>query len=205
MSKSNIYSILSIFLLFMAIIQAPIFYYYTFGMIAILIIVPYVVFGFGLTIWLLVVIVKKSDQITRTPKITIGLTFLIGSFTLIFGESLIEKLDWNLRKNDREVIIELIKEDKIQPNGKYNNGIAKLSNWNFPPISNGGNEITIYKTESSKVTVEFYINRGFLDHYSAFVYTNDTEKIKELEEHMSYQKGLQLNKKLDENWYRVSY
>jgi short-subunit dehydrogenase len=57
----------------------------------------------------------------------------------------------------------------------------------------------------NKVKVEFYINRGFLDHYSAFVYTNDTEKIKELEEHMSYQKGLHINKKLDEHWYRVSY
>ena len=72
-----------------------------------------------------------------------------------------------------------------------------MENWNIPPISNGGNEIAIYKTDKNNLTVEFYIDRGFLDHYSAFVYTNDKKKIQELEEGA--------NKKLDENWYIVSY
>ncbi|UJP64741.1 hypothetical protein IPZ59_18410 [Mongoliitalea daihaiensis] len=205
MNKSNIYSILSFFLLLMAIIQAPLFYYYTFGMLAIIIIAPYVVVGFGLTIWLLVVMVKKSDQIKRTPKIILGLTFLIGSLTLVLGESLIEKLDWSIRKKEREEIIELIKEGKIQPNGKYNNGIAKLSNWNFPPISNGGNEILIYQSSEGFFTVKFFINRGFLDHYSAFVYSEDQDEIKEIEERISYSNGLHKNKKIDKNWFRVSY
>jgi len=205
MNTSKIYSILSFFLLFPAIIQAPLFYYYTFGMIAILIIAPYVVFGFGLTIWLLVVMIKKSDQIKRTPKIILGLTFLIGSLTLVFGESLIEKLDWSLRKKEREEIIELIKEGKIQPNGEYNNGIAKLTNWNFPPISNGGNEILIYQSSEGFLTVKFFINRGFLDHYSAFEYSEDKDEIKEIEERIAYSSGLHNNKKIDKNWYRVSY
>ncbi|WP_236137505.1 hypothetical protein [Mongoliitalea daihaiensis] len=174
-------------------------------MLAIIIIAPYVVVGFGLTIWLLVVMVKKSDQIKRTPKIILGLTFLIGSLTLVLGESLIEKLDWSIRKKEREEIIELIKEGKIQPNGKYNNGIAKLSNWNFPPISNGGNEILIYQSSEGFFTVKFFINRGFLDHYSAFVYSEDQDEIKEIEERISYSNGLHKNKKIDKNWFRVSY
>ena len=138
-------------------------------------------------------------------KLGVILTISIGCLSLVFGEDIIEKLDWKFRRNSREEIVQLVKTDKLKPNVSHNNIICTLDNWNFPPISNGGNEIAIYKVDSSKVTVEFYINRGFLDHYSAFVYTNDTEKVKELEEHISFEKGLHFNKKLDEHWYRVSY
>ncbi|WP_211209913.1 hypothetical protein [Cyclobacterium marinum] len=142
---------------------------------------------------------------TRFQKIGVILTISIGSLTLFFGEDLIEKLDWHLRKKSREEIIQLIKEDKLRPNVSHNNIICTLDNWNLPPISNGGNEIAIFKMEDNKFTVEFYIDRGFLDHYSAFVYTNNKDKIQELEERMTWKKELHNNKKLEENWYRVSY
>lgn len=206
MIKTKIHNILTIFVLTMAIIQAPLIYYYTFGLFAFFIVIPYLIFGLGLTVWLLTVVLKnKNSEITRIQRIGVILTISIGSFTLFFGEDLIEKLDWHFRKNSREEIIELIKADKLRPNVSHNNIICTLDNWNFPPISNGGNEIAIYKTEDNILTVEFYINRGFLDHYSAFVYTDDKDKIQELEERMTWKKGLHVNKKLDENWYRVSY
>jgi hypothetical protein len=159
-----------------------------------------------LTIWLLTVVSKnKNSEITRFQKLGVILTICIGSFTLFFSEEIIEKLDWQFRRDSREEIVELIKADKLKPNVTHNNIICTLDNWNIPPISNGGNEIAIYKTDENKLTVEFFINRGFLDHYSAFVYTNDKDKIKELEERTTLNKGLHVNKKLDENWYRVSY
>lgn len=190
----------------MAIIQAPLFYYYTFGLFSIFIVIPYLIIGLGLTVWLLTVVLKnKNLEITRFQKLGVILTITIGSLTLFFGENIIEKLDWQLRRNSREEIIELIKADKLKPNVSYNKIICTLENWNIPPISNGGNEIAIYKTDGNKLTVEFYIDRGFLDHYSAFIYTNDKKKIQELEERITFNKGLHVNKKLGENWYRISH
>jgi hypothetical protein len=204
--KINEYNKLTIVVLIMAIIQAPFFYYYTFGIFAFFVVIPYLFIGLGLTIWLLVAVLKNTNsQMTIFHKLGIVLTISIGSLSLFFGEDIIEKLDWKLRRNSREEIVQLVKADKLKPNVSHNNIICTLDNWEFPPISNGGNEIAIYKTDTGKLTVEFYINRGFLDHYSAFVYTDDAEKIKELENHISYEKGNHINKQLDEHWYRVSY
>lgn len=190
----------------MAIIQAPFFYYYTYGLLAFFIVIPYLVFGLGLTVWLLTIVWKnKKSEISRFQKLGVILIISIGSFSLFFGSAIIEKLDWQLRRNSREEIIELIKADKLKPNVSHNNMIYTLDSWSIPPISNGGNEIVIYKTDDNKLRVEFFINRGFLDHYSAFVYTNDKEEIQKLEELTILNEGVHVNKKLDENWYRVAY
>ena len=200
------YDVLTVFVLIMAIIQAPLVYYYTSGLFAFFIVIPYLFVGLGLTIWLLSLVTKKSnEQITVFHRIGVFLTIFIGCVSFIFGEDFIEKFDWNLRRNSREEIIQLIKSKKLRTNNNDKNVLYTLDNWKFPLISNGGNKILISQTELGKLTVEFYINRGFLDHYSAFVYTNDQEKIKELEDYMSIKKSTETNKKLDQNWYRVSY
>ena len=206
MTNSRFYSLLTIFVLTLAIIQAPLLYYYTFGLFAFFIVIPYLIVGLGLTVWLLIVVLKsKKSEIVRFQKLGVILTISIGSLTLFLGEETIEKLDWWFRRNSRQEIIELVKAGRLKPNVTHNNIICTLEDWNIPPISNGGNEIAIYKTDDNRLTVEFYINRGFLDHYSAFVYTNDKEKIQELEERTAFNTGLHVNKKLEENWYRVSY
>ena len=200
------YDVLTVFVLIMAIIQAPLVYYYTSGLFAFFIVIPYLFVGLGLTIWLLSLVTKKSnEQITVFHRIGVFLTIFIGCVSFIFGEDFIEKFDWNLRRNSREEIIQLIKSKKLRTNNNDKNVLYTLDNWKFPLISNEGNKILISQTELGKLTVEFYINRGFLDHYSAFVYTNDQEKIKELEDYMSIKKSTETNKKLDQNWYRVSY
>lgn len=206
MTNSRFYSLLTIFVLTLAIIQAPLLYYYTFGLFAFFIVIPYLIVGLGLTVWLLIVVLKsKKSEIVRFQKLGVILTISIGSLTLFLGEETIEKLDWWFRRNSRQEIIELVKADRLKPNVTHNHIICTLEDWNIPPISNGGNEIAIYKTDDNRLTVEFYINRGFLDHYSAFVYTNDKEKIQELDERTALNTGLHVNKKLEENWYRVSY
>lgn len=206
MTNSRFYSLLTIFVLTLAIIQAPLLYYYTFGLFAFFIVIPYLIVGLGLTVWLLIVVLKsKKSEIVRFQKLGVILIISIGSLTLFLGEETIEKLDWWFRRNSRQEIIELVKADRLKPNVTHNHIICTLEDWNIPPISNGGNEIAIYKTDDNRLTVEFYINRGFLDHYSAFVYTNDKEKIQELDERTALNTGLHVNKKLEENWYRVSY
>lgn len=57
---------------------------------------------------------------------------------------------------------------------------------------------------SKSITVTFYINRGFLDHYSAFVYSDDSVTIKELEGRVTEQPKPG-NEKLDIHWYKVNY
>jgi hypothetical protein len=72
------------------------------------------------------------------------------------------------------------------------------------PISNTTNDIDIDENASGIVSMKFYIDRGFLDHYSAFVYTNDPDQIRTLNSGIgSFGGGVV--KKLETNWYRVSY
>ena len=73
-----------------------------------------------------------------------------------------------------------------------------IEKWNFPPISNGRKEIDISKGEKGELTIIFYIDQGFIDHFSAFVYTNDSNELKGF-----YTFGASV-KQLDCNWYRVS-
>ncbi|MBL7785842.1 MAG: hypothetical protein JNM36_08040, partial [Chitinophagales bacterium] len=68
------------------------------------------------------------------------------------------------------------------------------------------NDISIEKTEQQTLTVEFFINRGFLDHYSAFLYTDDPGTIQTFDkEIMDTIHNTHRKQKLEENWYRVSY
>lgn len=84
----------------MAIIQAPLIYYYTSGLFAFIVLIPYLIMGLALTVWLLTILLKSKNSVkTRFQKIGVILTISIGSLTLFFGEDLIEKLDWHLRKN----------------------------------------------------------------------------------------------------------
>lgn len=204
--KSLLYNILTVFVLTMAIVQAPLVYYYTSGLLALFVVIPYLIVGVGLTAWVLIVVRKNTNsEGAKFQKVGLILTVVVGSLTLFFGEDTVEYLDWELRRNTRDEIVQLVKEGKLQPNVTHNNFICTLPAWNLPPISNGGNEIAIYKTKGNKFTIEFYINRGFLDHYSAFVYTDDADQIEELNKRATLKKGMHINRKLDKNWYRVSY
>lgn len=199
------YDIMLIVILIMSIIQAPFIYYYTSGFLALFTVALYLFIGLSLTIWLLMAILRNTKgTMTMFHTVGLALTIFIGCVTLFFGEDIIENLEWKLRRSSREEIVKLVKADKLKPNVVHNNIICTLDDWDFPPISNGGNEIVIYKIEDM-VTVEFFIDRGSLDHYSAFVYTNNPEKIKEIEKHIDFQTRSHINKKLDKNWYRVSY
>ena len=69
----------------------------------------------------------------------------------IYGNATIEQLDWNLRKETREKIVALVKEGKLKPNQEFNQKLCALNQWKLPPISNGGNEISITKSNKNKV------------------------------------------------------
>lgn len=114
----------------------------------------------------------------------------------------LEKIDWHLRKNQRKEIIAKLKNGNL----KYNpdKSTFYLEKFKYSLISNGGNDIVIQLGAKNQLTVTFFINRGFLDHYSAFVYTNDPDEIKRIENYIRLRvKGD--NFKIEKNWYRLNY
>lgn len=194
--KKYYYNTLTLIILIMAIIQAPLFYYYTSGMLAIFQVIPYLAIGVGLSIYLLLPFYKKTDQLkTKFHKFGLITAITIGLISLLFGSIIVEKLDWEIRRKTRDAIVTNIKNE-IQ--NRRNLDSYNIEKWNFPPISNGSKEINISKGEKGELTVSFYIDQGFIDHFSAFVYTNDSNELKRF-----YSSGASI-KQLDYNWYRVS-
>jgi len=194
--KKYYYNTLTLIILIMAIIQAPLFYYYTSGMLAIFQLIPYLAIGVGLSIYLLSPFYKKSDQVkTKFHKFGLITAITLGLISLLFGSSIVEKLDWVMRRKTRDTIVTNIKNE-IQNRKTLNS--YNIEKWNFPPISNGRKEIDISKGEKGELTIIFYIDQGFIDHFSAFVYTNDSNELKGF-----YTFGASV-KQLDCNWYRVS-
>ena len=180
--------------------------YYSSSGLVFIIMILYIAVGVLITYFLLIVALSDNGKVRPKFHITrVVLIILIGTLTLFLGPDLIEKIDWYLRKDTRKKIVHKAMSGELTQNVTDSKITCKLNSWKFPPISNGGNIISIDKTPDNKYKIKFYINNGFLDHYSAFVYTNDPKEIKELDERTLSPLNMDTNKKLEENWYRVSY
>ena len=202
-STNNKNLILAITVLGMALIQAPLMLYYNYGMLAIFTIPLFALIGLLLTITLLRrnFDFEKNKITSRYFYIAI-VSFLIGIATFFFTENYLTELDWKLRLSERNKIVHQIKNGELDLQKR----ISKIKLNNFPPISNGGNEILVTKENDQSIIVEFFIDRGFLDHYSSYIYTDNEAKKKELDNRIRLNlKYFHKNEKLSENWYRVSY
>lgn len=194
-------NVLSVLIISQALLQGPYIYYYASGFMSSVIILPYMLLGIILSLVLLYLILAKKSITTKLNVVALLMGIFLGSISL-FAEDYFEKIDWHLRKPQRNQIINQIKNGKI----KYdvNKSVHHLIGWYFPPISNAGNDIMISKSTRNRLTVVFYINRGFLDHYSAFVYTDDLEEIKSFENRIQ-SKSKNGNYRIGKNWYRLNY
>lgn len=147
---------------------------------------------------------RKNIKTNRILNLT---TTLILFFLTFYNfnkipHSIIEKIDWLVLFNKREKIVQEVFTGKLLPNTKMNNGICRLP-FNFPIISNGGNDIWIYQSKTKKTkTIKFWISRGFFDSpQTYFIFTNDNETKKDYEEQIKTKP--KYNWKLAENWYRI--
>jgi len=198
-SNNNKNLVFAITVLGMAIIQAPLMFYYTCGMIGLFLIPIYALIGLMLSINLLkrTFDFKKNKIINNYFYAAIA-SLIIGIASFIFMD--LNELDWKLRMEERNRIVNQVKMGKL---GKANKtSLVKLNN--FPPLSNCGNEIVVSRKEDQTIIVEFFIDRGFLDHYSSYIYTDNEAKKKELENRINLNLK-SLNEKISENWYRVTY
>ncbi len=199
-------TILTTLLLVVAMLQAPYFYYCSDGLLGFLNVMPYMFLGFALTVFLLLSYRKYPAVRSKYNIVVFGLAVGLGFAGFIFGEEAVEWMDWHLRFAERNRLIKEVKVGKLKPNVSYNNVSCRLPRNYFPPISNGGNEICIQYGKSGALSVEFFIDRGFLDHYQAFLYTEDEQLINHMDNHMAASDGKPyVSRKLAPHWYRVSY
>lgn len=189
----NVYlhNVMTSTLIIMATIQAPLFYYFTSGLLSFFEMGFYATIGVGLTIPLFLMYKNNKTLRTKFHKYGLYAIIIIGTSSLFIGPKVVEYLDWTLRRKTREAIVTRFKNENPET------PIYKLKDTSFPPISNGGNEILIDKGKNGELTIEFYIDRGFIDHYSAFVYTDNSTYEREL-------KSSSYAKRLDNNWYKIS-
>ena len=111
-------------------------------------------------------------------------------------------MDWLIFENKRTEIVKQVKDKELNPNVSWNGWVCELP-FEFPVISNGGNDIGIYRNkENNRTTVTFWVFRNFFDSPSTyFVYTNDPEEKKRIEEKIKNKP--RNNWKIKKNWYRT--
>ena len=147
---------------------------------------------------------RKNLQTNRILNFSITLTlFLLTLYNFNkIPNLIIEKIDWNISYNKRTQIVKDVLSEKLKPNTKMNNGICRLS-FDFPIVSNGGNDIWIYGDKSGKTkTVKFWISRGFFESPQIyFIFTNDNLTKKHYNKLVETKP--EFNWKLEENWYRI--
>lgn len=182
----KVYLLLSIFYILLSTLFSPIFFHYVYGPILGLIITfIYILTSLIFTVILITPIIKKETT-TFFHKIGTLYSILVGTFLFFYGNELIELIDWKYRKNERIAIVEKILNDNIKEE-VYKSDL-------FPPISNGGNEIIINQKENGAKEIIFFIDRGLLNHYSAYIYSSNSP------EKSSYKTF----KIMSKNWYKIT-
>jgi hypothetical protein len=130
----------------------------------------------------LVSLIKNKASNTTYHLLGLIIAFTIGISTL--RGDVMDYIDWKFRLAERTKIVERIKSGSFKPEDDYNKNIV------------------IKKQDNGIVSIEFIIDGGFIDHYSALLYTNDKKEINALNN--AIQKD-HIFKKFGDNWYRVGY
>lgn len=124
-----------------------------------------------------------------------GITFYLVYFAM--NSDNLDSLDWKINYNRRQKIVRLAKEKKLKNVGGITYKIPFTLTL-FPYIKS--NDVIINYQNDTALTVMFYTDRGLVDHYSAFIYSNDSTQIQELEEKVM--RGGNDFKK-EANWYFI--
>ena len=109
---------------------------------------------------------------------------------------------WLTFLNKRIEIVEQVKNNELKPNVYWNGWVCELP-FEFPIVSNGGNDIGIFKNQTdSSLTIKFWVFRNFFDNPSTyFIYTDDNQNLERLKKKINQLP--KQNWKIRENWYRI--
>ncbi len=171
-----------------------------------IVVLEWILLLFIFLFWFIIEIIKlirkriKGTQLSIGPAATILILLLLTYWRP--QNRMTEKIDWYIFYNRRSEIVRQVKNDELKPNVSWNGWICELP-YEFPVVSNGGNDIGISKNDSTdNVTVTFWVFRNFFSAPSThFIYTNDPEKIKQIDGLIARNPGD--NWKIEENWYRT--
>jgi len=109
----------------------------------------------------------------------------------------LDNFDWKSNYKKRQKIVELAKEKKLEHvRGRTFKFPKSLTL--FPFIKS--NTVAIDHQIDTSLTITFYTDTGINDHYSGFVYSNDSTQIKILNDKVKLG-GNDLKK--EENWYFI--
>ena len=167
----------------------------------------WLILSLALLIWSIRQIVKLINERKNLSRQRITSVLVITSlFLLTFFRQpvnrIIEKADWHIFYNKRTEVVEQVKNGELKPNVSWNGWVCELP-YEFPVISNGGNDIGIFRNqENSRTTVTFWVFRNFFDSPSThFVFTDDPAEVKRIEEKIANRPND--NWRIKDNWYRT--
>jgi hypothetical protein len=132
----------------------------------------------------------------RVVRLSIYVSLFLLTFLQPYTDRVIEKCDWLLQRERRELIVEQIKSEKIaEDSTRY-----QLP-YKFPIVSHYDNEVDIRRV-NGKITISFWVFRNFFELRSPkFVYSNDPDEIEEFDRLVNNMP--KYNWQLDENWFRI--
>lgn len=166
-----------------------------------------ILFFFVLIIRSLIILFKNKKVPTIFRQRILKLAIVLILFSLTFykvnhvPQLIIEKLDWVVLYNQRKNIIDEVKSSKLQPNVSYSDFMCELP-YEFPVVSNGGNDIAIYHSDENEYIIVFFVFRNFFEAPSTkIIYSENPENIKYFEEKIK--RNPDNNWKIRDNWYRV--
>ncbi len=134
---------------------------------------------------------KKS--FTLKNKIITSFIFIITLFLFFYDFRLTKtKIELNIFKNQRNIIIQKIKNNEFKY--YYKNNI-KLSKYKY--TSNDG-EIYVYKNDTEGQVISFWIYRGLMSDSIQLIYTTDKDL---LEKNI---KNINKSIKLNKNWFYIT-
>jgi hypothetical protein len=172
-----------------------------------IVVLEWIVLSLILLIWTtrqIIKLIKERKNLSRQriSSVLVILTLFLLTFFRQPVNQIIEKSDWYIFYNKRTEVVEQVKNGELKPNVSWNRWVCELP-YEFPVISNGGNDIGISKNDSTnEVTVTFWVFRNFFSAPSThFVYTNRTEDINYYDELI--ERNPDENWKIKENWYRT--
>src|SRR5690554_251160 len=170
-------------------------------------VIPLLWFLIILFLFILIFLVfKNSRNLQFTERIIkFGFVFILFISTFFrfnyLPQRIIEKVDWLVLYNQRIKVIKKVKNNELKPNVSWNGFICELP-FEFPIVSNGGNDIGIFYNEEKQYTVEFYVLRNFSEAPSIkIIYSENPDNIQYFESKI--REDSNNNWKIKDNWYRI--
>lgn len=114
------------------------------------------------------------------------------------------ELDWKEEWKKSEKDLKALTQEIISHKDRFpegNNDFPKNFDYPFDDGFFIDFGLTGYTMDIEKITIKYYIDRGLLDHFSAFIFTTDSTEMKSLDMKVG-QDGNDF--KLEENWYIVN-